>query len=65
MTKIVTTDDTGMAATDATGSPDETGRVRPLFGAHPGSVKIGSGSDLTQPVVDPLTDAESGQEVRR
>ncbi len=44
---------------------DETARARPLFGAHPGSVKVRSGVDLTQPVIDMETDAESGREIRR
>ncbi len=44
---------------------DETARARPLFGAHPGSVKVRSGVDLTQPVIDPETDAESGREIRQ
>ena len=41
----------------------ETARMQPLFGAHPGSVKVLSGIDLTQPVIDPQTDAESGREI--
>jgi hypothetical protein len=44
---------------------DETARARPLFGAHPGSVKVRSGVDLTEPVIDTETDAESGREIRR
>jgi hypothetical protein len=44
---------------------DDAARTKPLFGAHPGSVKIRSDVDLTQPVIDPHTDAESGREIRR
>jgi hypothetical protein len=44
---------------------EETARAQPLFGAHPGSVKVRYGVDLTQPVIDMEIDAESGQEVRR
>ena len=39
---------------------DEAARTKPLFGAHPGSVKIRSDVDPTEPVIDPQTDAESG-----
>jgi hypothetical protein len=44
---------------------EETSRARPLFGAHPGSVKVRQGVDLTQPVIDMEIDAESGREIRR
>lgn len=44
---------------------EETARARPLFGAHPGSVKVRPGVDLTQPVIDPETEAESGREIHR
>ena len=44
---------------------DEVSRTQPLFGAHPGSVKVRRGIDLTRPVIDLETDAESGREVRR
>ena len=44
---------------------DEAARTKPLFGAHPGSVKIRSDVDLTRPVIDPQTDAESGREIHR
>ena len=44
---------------------DEAARTKPLFGAHPGSVKIRSDVDLTQPVIDSQTEAESGREIRR
>lgn len=44
---------------------DDTARTKPLFGAHLGSVKIRSDVDLTQPVIDLPTDAESGREIHR
>lgn len=44
---------------------DEAARKQPLFGARPGSVKIRSDVDLTQPMIDPQTDAERGREIRR
>jgi hypothetical protein len=36
-----------------------------LFGAHPGSVRVGEGVDLTQPVLDTVPDAETGRELER
>jgi hypothetical protein len=36
-----------------------------LFGAHPGSVRIRSGVDLTQPAVDVEPDAATGRELER
>lgn len=36
-----------------------------LFGAHPGSVRVRDGVDLTAPVLDVKPDAESGQEIDR
>lgn len=44
---------------------EEVAHTKPLFGAHPGSVKIRSDVDLIQPVIDPQSDAESGREIRR
>lgn len=44
---------------------DEAARTKPLFGANPGSVKIRGGVDLTQPVIDPDTEAASGREIHR
>jgi hypothetical protein len=44
---------------------DDAARTKPVFGAHPGSVKIRSDIDITQPVIDPRTDAESGREICR
>ncbi len=40
-------------------------RERSLFGAHPGSVRVRRGIDLTGPVLDEKTDAETGREIRR
>ena len=40
-------------------------RVGSLFGAHPGSVIIAEGVDLTKPILDVLPDAESGREIDR
>lgn len=43
---------------------DQEARSGSLFGAHPGSVRVRAGVDLTQPVIDE-SDAESGREARR
>jgi hypothetical protein len=43
----------------------ETARTQSLFGAHAGSVRVRRGVDLTRPVLDERTDAESGREIRR
>lgn len=47
---------------------DAEARATPLFGAHPGSVRIAPGVDLTRPVSElvgaPPTDAETGAELR-
>jgi len=43
----------------------ETARTKSLFGSHPGSVRVRRGVDLTRPVLDEKTDAESGREIRR
>lgn len=43
---------------------EQEARSGSLFGAHPGSVRVRAGVDLTQPVIDE-SDAESGREVRR
>lgn len=43
----------------------ETARTQSLFGAHPGSVRVRRRVDLTRPVLDDETDAESGREIRR
>lgn len=36
-----------------------------LFGAHPGSVRVREGVDLTEPVLDIVPDAETGHEIDR
>ena len=43
----------------------DTARSGSLFGAHPGSVRIKPGVDLTRPVLEEETDAESGREIDR
>jgi hypothetical protein len=43
----------------------DTARAQSLFGAHGGSVRVRRGVDLTQPVLDERTDAETGREIRR
>jgi hypothetical protein len=40
-------------------------RAAPLFGAHPGSVRVRAGVDLTAPVLDTVPEAESGREIDR
>jgi hypothetical protein len=40
-------------------------RTGSLFGAHPGSVRVREGVDLTDPVLDVEPDAASGREVER
>lgn len=43
----------------------ETARSGSLFGAHPGSVRIKRGVDLTKPILEDETDAETGREIDR
>jgi hypothetical protein len=43
----------------------EHARGGSLFGAHPGSVRVRRGVDLTAPILDQKTDAETGREIRR
>ena len=40
-------------------------RAGSLFGAHPGSVRVSDGLDLTAPALDVIPDAESGREIDR
>ena len=40
-------------------------RAGSLFGAHPGSVRVRNGVDLTAPALDVVPDAESGREIER
>jgi len=44
---------------------DKTAREKSLFGAHPGSLTIRPGVDLTAPVLDVVPDAETGAEIAR
>ncbi len=44
---------------------DEDARAGSLFGAHPGSVRVREGIDLTAPTLDAVPDAETGHEVDR
>jgi len=42
---------------------DQEGRSGSLFGAHPGSVTVCDGVDLTAPALDIEPDAQSGREI--
>lgn len=44
---------------------EQTARRGSLFGAHPGSVRVAEGVDLTEPVLDVEPDAETGREIER
>lgn len=44
---------------------EESARAGSLFGAHPGSVRVREGVDLTLPALDVTPDAETGDEVDR
>lgn len=44
---------------------EQNARGGSLFGAHPGSVKVQDGVDLTAPALDVEPDAESGREIKR
>lgn len=44
---------------------EQGARSSTLFGAHPGSVRVAEGVDLTGPVLDVVPDAETGLEVER
>jgi hypothetical protein len=43
---------------------DQDARAGSLFGAHPGSVRIGDGVDLTAPILTDEPDAETGRELQ-
>jgi hypothetical protein len=43
----------------------KTAREGSLFGAHPGSVRVRKGVDLTKPVLDDPMDAEAGHKIGR
>lgn len=40
-------------------------RTGSLFGAHPGSVRVRDGVDLTAPILDDVPEAETGREMDR
>jgi hypothetical protein len=40
-------------------------RTGSLFGAHPGSVQVSEGVDLTAPALDVAPDAQTGREIAR
>ncbi len=44
---------------------DQHVRAGSLFGAHPASVRVREGVDLTAPVLDDEPDASSGREIDR
>jgi len=44
---------------------EQHARAGSLFGAHRGSVEVRGGIDLTEPILDTLTDAETGREIDR
>ena len=44
---------------------DQDARAGSLFGAHPGSVQVRAGVDLTAPALDTAPDAETGREIDR
>ena len=44
---------------------DQEARSGSLFGAHPGSVKVRKGVDVTAPVLADELDAETGKELER
>lgn len=44
---------------------DQNARSGSLFGAHPGTLWVREGVDLTEPVLDVVPDAETGYEIDR
>jgi hypothetical protein len=44
---------------------EDNTRSGSLFGAHPGSVRVREGFDLTQPILEDQLDAETGRELER
>jgi len=44
---------------------EQNARAGSLFGAHPGSVRVRDGVDLTEPVLQDPLDAETGHEIDR
>ena len=43
---------------------EQDARAGSLFGAHPGSVRVGDGVDLTAPILTDELDAETGREIQ-
>ena len=44
---------------------EQDARSHSLFGAHPGSVRVRAGVDLTAPILTDPLDAETGRETER
>jgi hypothetical protein len=44
---------------------EQDARAGSLFAAHPGSVRVREGVDLTAPIFEEALDAESGKEIDR
>jgi hypothetical protein len=44
---------------------DQEARRGSLFGAHAGSVRVGVGVDLVEPVLKDVPEAETGEEIAR
>ncbi len=44
---------------------DQDARSGSLFGAHPGTLWVREGVDLTEPILDVVPDAETGYEIDR
>jgi hypothetical protein len=44
---------------------DQDARIGPFVGAHPGSVRVRPGVDLTAPILDVIPDAQTGREIDR
>ena len=44
---------------------DADNRTGSLFGAHPGSVRVRDGVDLTAPALDDVPEAQTGRELER
>lgn len=44
---------------------EQEARTGSLFGAHPGSVQVRDGVDLTAPTLEDVPEAETGKEIER
>jgi len=44
---------------------EQESRTGSLFGAHPGSVKVLEGVELTAPILEDVPEAETGREIDR